>query len=347
MTRLRTVSSALLAAALLAGCSAAAPSAAAPSALPSSEKQSPAPSASSSAAQSPSPTPAPPSATAGAAPAPSSTAPSPSLLLRVVFCSDVCGPDPGTRFLSDGRVIWLTAPTGAGSGRLVARTITPSGMEAILDARDAAGLLAASRSWFPTVRPGQVPIGHGVAGFTFTIGAGADAVVVSAADPASFEPLIWRIPPQMAVLSALGYKLAEPGAWLPASAWTGPARPYAPERYLLRLTITPSVDAAQDLPDAASVAWPFAAPLLDTGAPGTGGGSAATGGERCLAVSPALAAQVSAAEQAAGGTDMARDLSQTLSSNLYRYQSGAAAGVVEVALSVLMPDQPGDCGASF
>jgi hypothetical protein len=250
-----------------------------------------------------------------------------SLLIRVTSCSDVCEPDPGTSFYTDGRVIWLAQfnqPDGSFGQALSERTLTSAGVVLVRQARDTSGLM----------------------GYTLQVGQLGDPIIVDFADPRSFEPEIWNISQQMMVLTDLAQQLLDPVAWLPADAWADTAHPYGAERYRLKLTLRPGAASVPGYyAELSAPAWPFTLPILQVGTPYTvsADGSIVERG-RCLALSPDLAAAMAAAEQAASNSqlDYTRDLAAPDSINSYNEQADGP-DAVDIELSILLPDQVLDC----
>ncbi len=292
-------------------------------------------------------TPTPPAPSTLSTIEPSHTAPestsgteSVSLVIRSMTCNDVCGPNPGTTILSDGRAIWR--PEGSPDGGLAERTLTPAGLLAVRHAIDATGLLDADGSYGVTQRPGTEPPGHGTTSHVLRAGYGDRTVTVSADDPGSFEAdnklfgRVWDIPPQTYVLSDLAGMLSDPEAWLPADAWADARRPHEAEAYLLVVT----AERSNDLPpfvDVDHVHWPLPSSVDTVGRPFAQQGTVVEHG-RCLPITHALALALAAAEREVG---YERSLAAPYTDFPYAWQRGP--GSVSVALRQLLPDQPVTC----
>jgi hypothetical protein len=263
-----------------------------------------------------------------------------TLVIRSITCNDVCGPQPGTTILSDGRVIWqVEAPDG---WALSERTLTPAGLEMVRGAMAATGLLETDGSYSPTVRLGMDPPGHGIISHDLRAASGDHSVVVSADDPGTFETdntalgHVWDIPAETYVLSDLADKLSDPEAWLPEDAWANAKRPHEPDVYLIVVT----AERSGELPpyvDADDVHWPLPSSIDTIGQPFTEQGTLVAN-SRCLPISRELAVALAAAERAVGHE---RSLGAPYTDFFYAWKRGP--GSVDVALRPLMPDQPVTC----
>ncbi|MET1232893.1 MAG: hypothetical protein ABWY52_08605 [Candidatus Limnocylindrales bacterium] len=272
-------------------------------------------------------------------PSPGSGAPF-GLVIRAISCNDVCGPQPGTTVLSDGRVIWRSeGPTG---GIMVERQLTPAGLELIRQAIDATGLLEASGSYSPTVRPGKDPPGHGITSHAFKVARDDGLVVVNSDDPGAFEADnqvlgdVWDIPQETYALADLATKLSDVEAWLPADAWADPQRPHQADAYLLIVT----AERAGDLPPFADidvVRWPFPATIDRIGLPYAQQG-AVVENSRCLPITRELATIMAAAERVVG---YERTIDEPYVDFSYAWARGP--GSINVGLRMLLPDQPVTC----
>ncbi len=120
------------------------------------------------------------------------------LVIRSITCNDVCGPQPGTTVLSDGRVIWQVE--GPDGWVMSERTLTPTGLQIVRDAMASTGLLETDGSYSPTVRLGMEPPGHGTISHDLRAASDDRIVKVSAVDPGTFETDnklfgdVWDIP---------------------------------------------------------------------------------------------------------------------------------------------------------
>jgi hypothetical protein len=263
-----------------------------------------------------------------------------ALVIRVVSCNDVCGPNPGTTILSDGRVIWVSE--GPAGGILVERTLSSSGLQRVRDAMDATGLLEADGSYGPTLRPGADPPGHGTISHVFRVPRGDGFVRVYTDDPVTFDGDnellgdLWNIPQETRVLSDLATKVGDIEAWLPADAWVDAQRPHEAEAYLLIVTAERSGDLPP-YPDVDQVRWPFPGPIDAVGLAYMEQG-AIVANSRCLPISRAVAAALAAAERVVGHE---RPMTGPYSDVSYAWARGP--GSVNVALRQLLPDQPLTC----
>ncbi len=257
------------------------------------------------------------------------------LVIRVTSCDDVCVANPGTTILADGRAIWMSQ--GPAGMVLSERTLTPSGLQIVRDAIDATGLFEADGSYWPTVKPGKDPPGHGIKSYGFRASRGDAFVIVGAADPESFEDDYWDIPAQMYVLADLGTKLSDPLAWLPADAWADTRRTHEAGAYLLIVTAQRFAGDRPPYPDVDAVHWPFPSSIDAIGVPYTVQGRIVEN-SRCQPITRRLAAELAAAELAAG---YERSLADTYTEFSYSWARGP--GSVDVTVRLLLPDQPLTC----
>ncbi len=262
------------------------------------------------------------------------------LVIRVVSCNDVCGPQPGTTILSDGRVIWKSQ--GPAGGAMLERQLTPAGLQLVREAIDATGLLESSGSYSPTVRPGKDPPGHGITSHVFKTARDEGLVVVNADDPGAFDADnevlggVWDIPAEMYPLGDLATKLSDVEAWLPADAWADQARPHVADAYLLIVTPERSGDLPP-YPDIDAVRWPFPSLIDKIGLPYTQQGTVVEN-SRCLSITRELAAALAAAERAVG---YERSIAEPYVDLSYAWARGP--GSINVGLRMLLPDQPVTC----
>jgi len=162
---------------------------------------------------------------------------------------------------ADGRVVVWSS---------FVRQLSPSGLAQVQ--RDVLELpaLDASATYNPELRPG-VPDGpgHGACINRFTLGEGAERVVVSAINwQGDQEEATYYLPaPERRALDELAMHLADIEAWLGPSAWTEPlARRYISSSY--QLWLYPQSGAPPSYVDAPSVsgaAWPFDGPIEQFG----------------------------------------------------------------------------------
>ena len=262
------------------------------------------------------------------------------LVIRSITCDDVCGPQPGTTILSDGRVIWQVE--GPDGWIMSERTLTPMGLQIVRDAMAATRLLDIDGSYTPTVRLGMNPPGHGTISHLLRAASDDRIVSVSAVDPGTFETDnevfgdVWDIPAQAYVLSDLADKLSGPETWLPADAWADTRRPYEADAYLLVV----GGERTQALPpfvDVDAVRWPFVAPIDRVGQPFAEQGVVVQG-TRCLPITREVAAALAAAEHAIG---YERSILAPYTDLPYAWKRGP--GSVSVALRQLLPDQQVTC----
>jgi hypothetical protein len=263
-----------------------------------------------------------------------------ALVIRVVSCNDVCGPNPGTTILSDGRVIWMSE--GPAGGILVERTLSSSGLQRVRDAMDATGLLEVDGSYGPTLRPGADPPGHGAISHVFKVPRGDGFVRVRADDPGTFDGdnellgAVWNIPQEARVLSALATNVGDMEAWLPADAWADTRRVHEASAYLLIVTSERPGDPPP-FPDVDAVRWPFPGPIDAVGLPYTEQG-VLVANSRCLPIDRAGAVALAAAERAVG-----HERAVTAPYNDLSYAWERGPGSVNVALRQLLPDQLVTC----
>jgi hypothetical protein len=208
--------------------------------------------------ESPSPSISPPG-TPPSTPTPSSATPEPTtapeptttpgdadeLVLRIVAGGG--GPTsphqllPWASVMADGTVIWQPAPTGPETPSLVARRLTPAGLDELRERIFGGGLLDADASYELERRAGTPePLGRGVLVFFFTAGAGEDAIVVSSVEwlGDEEESTYYEPSPEREALDALARGLRDPEELLGEDAWDGPAEAYDAAEYLIVLMPT-------------------------------------------------------------------------------------------------------------
>lgn len=292
---------------------------------------------------SPNPTPAPttrlptPVPTLVATPGPTGTSVAPAsgaLLVRLTGCSHTCGPEPGTTILDDGRVIWQDAEL-----RPIEAQLTPDALQQVRDEISSGGVLELEADVQAELRPGAEPIGRGVSLYRFERMDGDRRIVVTSGDPRDYadQAELWIIPPSMPLLADLADKLRDPVAWLGVASFTGPARPYEPDHYLVLIELYPEVGGASDFEaDVDNVPWPFGAPIESAGEPVDVGGARI--GSRCLVIDAGEAADTVAAEKGVGAR---RNLGAWLSSVEYGWER--ANGFVLVSMTPVLPHQSGTC----
>lgn len=201
------------------------------------------PSASPSAVPSGSLAPAPSATPTATPPPPVATEPAISgdaLLLRLVTLGGPMDPAsmlPGIVVTEDGTVIWRPVSTTFFEGYLT-RRLTDEGLAELRELAFGGGLLDADASYQLEPLPDAEPPGRGGFEHTFTVGEGADRVVVTSVgwlgdeeEAAYYEPS-----PERKALDELANGLRDPEALLGEDAWDGPAATYEAEDYLLVLT---------------------------------------------------------------------------------------------------------------
>lgn len=163
-----------------------------------------------------------------------------ALLLRVVTLGGPTDPAsmlPGITVTADGTVIWRPVSTTFFEGYLT-RRLTTDGLAELRELAFGDGLLDADATHELEPLPGAEPPGRGGFAHTFTVGEGADRVVVTSVgwlgdeeEAAYYEPS-----PERRALDELANGLRDPEALLSEDAWEGPAATYEAEDYLLVLT---------------------------------------------------------------------------------------------------------------
>jgi hypothetical protein len=183
------------------------------------------------------------------------------LLLRVVTLgggpTDPVSTLPGTTVTADGTVIWRPVSTFEFAGYRT-RRLTAEGLAELRAMAFRDGLLDADATHDLEPLPGAEPPGRGVAAHTFTVGEGADQVVVTSVawlgdeeEAAYYQP-----DPERRALDELAGQLRDPESLLGEDVWEGPATAYEAEEYLL--VLTPYRDAPPyGNPDIAQVPLPM------------------------------------------------------------------------------------------
>jgi hypothetical protein len=263
--------------------------------------------------------------------APASASPDAGLVLHLTTSSDVGAYGPGTTILDDRRIIW-----GDNHSRPIESRLGPEAFAEVLAAIDAIHALDRDGSFFPQVRPGKQPPGHGLNFHVFDLVRDGEAILVSAADPASFrgEEQIWVIPPEMHELTVLAHRLVDPLAWLGSDAFTEPIRPYQATTFLVEIHLYPTAGGGS-IPDVDDVRWPFGEPIERVGVPFEAGGDPQS---RCLLIDAATASLTVVAEQIAGVQREIRDWSSSID-----YEWPRVGGFVTVTLTHLLPYESGTC----
>jgi hypothetical protein len=282
------------------------------------------------------PTPVPTAVPGSGGPSPAATAAANAqLVIRQSFCGDVCEATAGTTVLDDGRIIWESTD---GSGRTFAATLTSAALEQVRAAIAGRPELRVDGDFRAQLRPGGTALGHGLGSYRFELGQGPDRVEVTSWDSGSLDDQReqWVIPPEMQALSAFGRRLADPVAWLGASAFTGGPRVYAATQTLVVIDLFADVGDPGSFPaDVDAVDWPFGKPIEAAGEPVAGEDGIAT---RCLIVDAAEALAVRRAERAAGARRPPGGWSSTAEYDWHRQD-----GFVQVSLRQLLPHETGTC----
>lgn len=178
-----------------------------------------------------------PSATAAATPSASPQAGG-DLLLRVVTLgggpTDPVSILPGATVTADGTVIWRPVSTTEFAGYLT-RQLTADGLAELRDLAFGGGLLDADATYELEPLPGAEPPGRGVPAHIFTVGHGADQVVVTSVAwlGEDEEERYYQPAPERQALDELATGLRDPEALMADDAWEGPATAYEAEDYLL------------------------------------------------------------------------------------------------------------------
>ena len=202
--------------------------------------------------------------------APSATPPAPvatepataddALLLRVVTLGGPTDPAsmlPGITVTVDGTVIWRPVSTTEFAGYLT-RRLTTEGLAQFRELVFGDGLLDADATHELEPLPDAEPPGRGGFEHTFTIGEGADQVVVTSVGwmGDEEEATYYQPDPERRALDALANQLRDPESLLGEDAWEGPAAAYEADEYLLVLTPYPDVPPYGN-PDVAEVPLPI------------------------------------------------------------------------------------------
>jgi hypothetical protein len=274
---------------------------------------------------------APTDAPASPTEATASVSPDAGLVLHLTTASDIGSYGPGTTILDDRRIIW-----GDNRSRPIESRLGPEAFAKILAAIEAIDALDRDGRFFPELRPGKQPPGHGLSFHVFDLVRDGETILVSAADPASFqgEEQIWVIPPEMHELTELAHRLVDPLAWLGSEAFTQPIRPYQATTFLVEVHLYPE-SAGGSTPDVDDVPWPFGEPIERVGVPFEAGGDPEA---RCLLIDAATASLTVMAEQIAGVQRDIRDWSSPID-----YEWPRVGGFVTVQLTHLLPHESGTC----
>jgi hypothetical protein len=214
-----------------------------------------------------------PSAEPSAAPAsPVPTEPATSgdaSLLRVLTLGGPTDPVsmlPGFVVTEDGTAIWRPVSDTDFAGYLT-RKLTADGLAELRDIAFGDGLLDADATYVLEPLPDAEPPGHGGFEHTFTVGEGADQVVVTSFGwlGAEEEAAYYEPSPERRALDGLANALRDPEALLGEDAWAGPAATYEAPDYLL--VLAPLGGGPYGNPDISEIPLPLDGPLSVFGVP--------------------------------------------------------------------------------
>lgn len=228
-----------------------------PSAVPSATSSQAVPSASPS-AQPPSPVPTEPAVAED------------GLLLRVVSFgggpTDPASLLPWATLMADGTIIWRPADDEFDLTGYVTRKLTPDGLSELRQHIFGDGLLDADATHQLEPLPDVEPPGRGVAVHTFTVGEGADTVVVNSVQwlGDEEEAAYYHPAPERQALDALARQLRDPESLVREDAWEGPAAAYEAPDYQLVIRTTRDAPPYGN-PDVADIPIPFEGALDEYG----------------------------------------------------------------------------------
>lgn len=200
------------------------------------------PSASPSAASTERGSPSPSAAPSATPPPPVSTEPATSgdaLTLRVVTLGGPTDPAsmlPGFTLTADGTAIWRPVSTTDLAGYLT-RRLTTDGLAELRELILGDGLLDADATHELEPLPDAEPPGRGGFAHTFTVGQGAEQVVVTSIGwlGDEEEATYYQPDPERRALDRLANQLRDPESLLGEDAWEAPAAAYVADEYLLVL----------------------------------------------------------------------------------------------------------------
>jgi hypothetical protein len=152
---------------------------------------------------------------------------------------------------ADGTAIWRPVSTTEFAGYLT-RRLTTDGLAELRELIFGGGLLDADATHELEPLPDAEPPGRGGFAHTFTVGEGADEVVVTSVgwfgdeeEAAYYEPS-----PERRALDTLANQLRDPESLLAEDAWEDPATAYEADEYLLVLSAYRGVGPSDpDLPE--------------------------------------------------------------------------------------------------
>ena len=294
-----------------------------------------------------------PSVDASVPPSPDTT-PSPSLaseppaggeglVLRVLSGgggpTDPTSLQPWATLMADGTLVWRPFDPVSDFNGFVTRKLTPAGLDQLRQHVFGGGLLDADATHELDALPGAEPPGRGVGVHTFTVGDGADRIVVRSVqwlgdeeEAAYYEPA-----PERQALDALAGELRDPETLVDANAWEGPAAPYEPADY--QLVLSPYRDAPPyGNPDVAEVPIGFDGPLDEFGVEA---GHPASPVLRCAVISREQAADIAAALTTLGYAE-----TDTVGMDRATYAAldwADGNGIVDLFMLPRMPDGYPEC----
>jgi hypothetical protein len=163
-----------------------------------------------------------------------------ALVLRVLTLGGPTDPAsmlPGFTLTADGTAIWRPVSTTFFAGYLT-RQLTTDGLAELREIIFGDGLLDADATYELEPLPDAEPPGRGGFAHTFTVGEGADQVVVTSVGwlGEEEEATYYEPAPERRALDELANQLRDPESLLGEDAWDGPAAAYEADEYLLVLT---------------------------------------------------------------------------------------------------------------
>jgi len=150
---------------------------------------------------------------------------------------------------------------------IVGRRLMPDGVAQIRTEILATGLFEESRSLGPILLPGKEHPGRGVAGYSITVGAGSEQVVVNWISVSGDDELYYQPSPEREALDQLAPHVVAFEDWLPVEEWQEKA-PCGYQAAQFRIFVHAQAwgGSLSDLPaDITDVAWPLGGPILDWG----------------------------------------------------------------------------------
>ncbi len=150
------------------------------------------------------------------------------------------------------------------------RQLSAAGLERIRQDVLEAPLLGVSGNYPLELRPN---VGENVGlcdAYTFVLGSGADATVVTSTpwQGDEYESSAAVPSPERKELDRLAHRVIDIGDWLEPDGWADAAwSPYLADSYLLRTVANTEFPAPDGTPSSVGVAWPFAGPIEAFGDP--------------------------------------------------------------------------------